>query len=129
MAKRIIYIEQSVLNLLHPIGYNVNSHETSKYIYFPINEENEVLKDRDYISGYKDGFKNALDMKENFKYRIFDMDLGEVLDVLEKHIREKQSQTPDIPIGFTFNWHNRKEINNVFSELCKQGFKIYKAKE
>lgn len=130
MAKRIIYIEQSILNKIAGYGYCCHSFQTDKYIYFPINEEDEFKKDRDYLNGYKDGFINGTDAKQNHKISIFGMDVGEILDVLEKHVRQKQkSETPDIPMGFKFNWHNRKEINNMFSELSKQGFKIYKAKE
>lgn len=82
------------------------------------------------FKSYRDGFIAGLNIKENHKVSLLGLEVNELLDIIEKHLIEKQkSEVPDIPLGFTFNWHNRKEINNVFSELCKQGFKIYKTKE
>lgn len=80
----------------------------------------------DYINGYKDGFVNGLDIKQNFKYQILGYDLHEILKIVCEYYDKQKSQTPDIPIGFSFNWNKRREINDFFTMLKNQGFKVEK---
>lgn len=80
----------------------------------------------DYINGYKDGVKAGADIKNNFNFEVFGMNGDEVLNILGEYVKNKQSQTPDIPIGFKFSWNERHIYNNVFKQLSEQGFKVTK---
>ena len=36
---------------------------------------------------YKEGFVNGLDIKQNFKFTIFGLEIGVVMDILSEHVR------------------------------------------
>lgn len=78
------------------------------------------------IDAYKDGFIAALNMRDQHKIMIFGMDVGKVLNILAEHIKKEQSEVPDIPIGYSFNWSKRKEVNEFFEQLANQGFEVVK---
>jgi hypothetical protein len=81
----------------------------------------------EYARGYQAGFLDALNMRDNFKISIFGMDAVEVLRILNEHyLKKQQSEVPNIPIGFTFNWNDREKINGWFGQLSKQGFEVKK---
>lgn len=83
----------------------------------------------EYINGYRQGYMDGLNVKENFKYNMFGMDLGKVLDIISDYIRKEQkSEIAYVPVGFTFSWSKRKEINEFFESLNKQGFEVKKCR-
>ena len=80
----------------------------------------------DYINGFKDGFMSGIDAKQNYKIQIFGMEVTKILSILEDYAKAHESETPNIPLGFTFKWSERKEINEFFKTIAKQGYEIKK---
>lgn len=46
----------------------------------------------EYIIGYKTGFHDALDFRDNVKYQILGMELGKALDILSEHVKNENEK-------------------------------------
>lgn len=44
----------------------------------------------EYIKGYREGYMNAIDTKQNMKYQMFGLDLGKVLEIVSEHMQKGQ---------------------------------------
>lgn len=50
-----------------------------------------MIKDAE---SYKQGFTAGLDIKENNKTMLFGMEVNEILDILEQHLKDKENEMP-----------------------------------
>ena len=84
-----------------------------------------MKRSKEYVDGYRDGFYDGADCKQNFKLNMLGYEVGELLKIINEHELKIEKEV-GLPTGFSSPMSKRNEWTECANELRKQGFKITK---